>query len=252
LRIRFFNPTFASSSPPASCAIPARSSAPARPWHGAPTFLNPVLFSSIPREPQGAEPGGLLPDRLLGRLVFGHRFSAFTKLFLFFEQCLGASALGAQLRRQFLARRVSESEMCKGGGDKFNIFPPRVHHGAERDRPHRRLAYPLDSRSGTTSRGTPPKKRNIRTCEPIQSDTCGALLCALYAPDPGSSLHSWLPDGVEHLTADGDRLGRHQHKGDDAWRRALVHPIVDGASLHQHVAGLEAHAGAVELHVDLA
>ena len=78
------------------------------------------------------------------------------------------------------------------------------------------------------------------------------LLCALYAPDPGSSLHSWLPDGVEHLTADGDRLGRHQHKGDDARRRALVHPVVDGAPLHQHVAGLEAHAGAVELHVDLA
>src|SRR6476619_2071285 len=24
------------------------------------------------------------------------------------------------------------------------------------------------------------------------------------APDPGRALHSWLPDGVEHLTADAD------------------------------------------------
>jgi hypothetical protein len=32
----------------------------------------------------------------------------------------------------------------------------------------------------------------------------------------------------------------------------FVHPVVDGALLHQHVAGLEVHVGAVELHVDLA
>src|SRR5262249_27632723 len=57
---------------------------------------------------------------------------------------------------------------------------------------------------------------------------------------------------VEHLAAGGDRLCRHQHEGDDAGHSALVHPVVDGAALHQHVAGLEAHAGAVELHIDLA
>src|SRR6476659_10942434 len=61
-----------------------------------------------------------------------------------------------------------------------------------------------------------------------------------------------LADGVKHLTAGGHRLGRHQHEGDDAGRGALVHPVVDGAPLHQHVAGLEVHASAVELHVDLA
>src|SRR6185436_12248534 len=33
-----------------------------------------------------------------------------------------------------------------------------------------------------------------------------------------------------------DRLRRHQHEGDDAWLRALVDPVVDGAALHQHVA----------------
>jgi hypothetical protein len=69
---------------------------------------------------------------------------------------------------------------------------------------------------------------------------------------PFPAPRSWLPDGVEHLAAGGDRLCRHQHEGDDAGRRALVHPVVDGAPLHQHVAGLEVHAGAVELHVDLA
>src|SRR5262249_56003177 len=65
--------------------------------------------------------------------------------------------------------------------------------------------------------------------------------------------HSWLPDGVEHLTACGDRLGRYLREGDDAGRRALVHPVVDGAALDQHVAGLEVHAPpVVELHIDLA
>src|SRR5262249_33915876 len=61
-----------------------------------------------------------------------------------------------------------------------------------------------------------------------------------------------LPMSLEHLTAGGDRLGRYLREGDDARGRALVHPVMDGAPLHQHVASLEVHAGAVELHVDLA
>src|SRR6516162_7227430 len=65
--------------------------------------------------------------------------------------------------------------------------------------------------------------------------------------------HSRLPDGVEHLTACGDRLGRYLREGDDAGRRALVHPVVDGAALDQHIAGLGVHAPpVVELHIDLA
>src|SRR5262249_11429723 len=59
--------------------------------------------------------------------------------------------------------------------------------------------------------------------------------------------------GRQAFAAGSDRLAGHQHEGDDAGRRALVHPVVDGAALHQHVAGLEVHALAiVELHVDLA
>src|SRR5262249_51331208 len=63
---------------------------------------------------------------------------------------------------------------------------------------------------------------------------------------------SGLLDGFEHLTAGGDRLGRYLREGDDAGRRALVHPVVDGAPLHQHVASLKVHAAAVKLHIDLA
>src|SRR5215469_14945266 len=63
---------------------------------------------------------------------------------------------------------------------------------------------------------------------------------------------SGLLNGFEHLTAGGDRLGRYLREGDDAGRRALVHPVVDGAPLHQHVASLKVHAGAVKLHIDLA
>ena len=59
-----------------------------------------------------------------------------------------------------------------------------------------------------------------------------------------------LPVGLEHLTADGDRLGRYLREGDDARHRALVHPVVDGAPLHQHVASLEVHAGAIPLLFD--
>ena len=57
---------------------------------------------------------------------------------------------------------------------------------------------------------------------------------------------------LEHLTADADRVGPYHCEGDDARHRAVVHPVMDGAPLHQHVASLEAHAGAIELHVDLA
>src|SRR6516165_10576350 len=62
--------------------------------------------------------------------------------------------------------------------------------------------------------------------------------------------HSLLSAGLEHLTADGNRLGRYLREGDDARRRALVHPVVNGAPLHQHVASLEVHAGAVDFHFD--
>src|SRR5262245_24052810 len=78
-----------------------------------------------------------------------------------------------------------------------------------------------------------------------------ALLLSRGAPR-GDERIALSPHGVEHLAAGGGRLCRHQHEGDDAGRRALVHPVVDGAALHQHVAGLEVDAGAVELHVDLA
>jgi hypothetical protein len=42
----------------------------------------PCLFSSVALEPQCTKSGRLLPHRLLGRLVFGHRFGTFTQLFL--------------------------------------------------------------------------------------------------------------------------------------------------------------------------
>src|SRR5215469_1326691 len=57
---------------------------------------------------------------------------------------------------------------------------------------------------------------------------------------------------VEHLAANLDRLGRNQHESDDAGYGAAVDPIVDRASLHQHIAGLEMDGRTVELHVDLA
>ena len=47
-------------------------------------------------------------------------------------------------------------------------------------------------------------------------------------------------------------FGATQRERDHARRAALVHPVVDGAALHQHVAGLQVHAADVELHVDLA
>ena len=57
---------------------------------------------------------------------------------------------------------------------------------------------------------------------------------------------------MQRLAAGGDRLGGDEREGDHARRAARVHPVVDGAALHQHVAGFEMHALAVELHVDLA
>ena len=53
-----------------------------------------------------------------------------------------------------------------------------------------------------------------------------------------STGHSWLPTGLEHLTAGSDRLGPYLREGDHARRRACVHPAVDGAPLHQYVASL--------------
>jgi hypothetical protein len=50
-------------------------------------FREPVCMgSSIVREPQCAKAGRLLTDRLLGRIVFGHRFSSLTHLFLLLKQ----------------------------------------------------------------------------------------------------------------------------------------------------------------------
>src|SRR5215469_10281200 len=74
-----------------------------------------------------------------------------------------------------------------------------------------------------------------------------------FAPESGHwSLYSITLVGLEHLTADGDRLRRYHCEGDDARHRAVVHPVMEGAPLHQHVTSLEVHTGAVKLHVDLA
>src|SRR5450755_351757 len=56
----------------------------------------------------------------------------------------------------------------------------------------------------------------------------------------------------ERLAANGHRLRGDERERDHARLFALVHPVVDGAALHQHVAGLQVHAADVELHVDLA
>src|SRR5918993_4601092 len=49
-----------------------------------------------------------------------------------------------------------------------------------------------------------------------------------------------------------DRLGVDQHEGDHAGRGGPVDPVVDGAALHQHVAGAERDDLVVQGHVDLA
>src|SRR5215470_3853742 len=60
------------------------------------------------------------------------------------------------------------------------------------------------------------------------------------------------PLRVEHLAAGGDGLRGDQHERDHARLGTFVHPVMDGAALHQHVTGLQMHGLAVELHVDLA
>jgi hypothetical protein len=66
----------------------------------SPWFYRPCLFSSITLEPQCTEPGRLLPDRLLGRLVFNHGFGTFTQLFLLLEERFSACALGSLICSQ--------------------------------------------------------------------------------------------------------------------------------------------------------
>src|SRR5580700_9459954 len=61
-----------------------------------------------------------------------------------------------------------------------------------------------------------------------------------------------LSDGGERLAADGHRLCRDEHEGDDGDIFAAVDAVVDGATLDQNIAGLERHRRTVELHVDLA
>ena len=66
----------------------------------SPWFYRPCLFSSITLEPQCTEPSRLLPDRLLGRLVFRHVFGTFTQLFLLLEERFSACALGSLICSQ--------------------------------------------------------------------------------------------------------------------------------------------------------
>ena len=66
----------------------------------SPWFYRPCLFSSITLEPPCTEPSRLLPDRLLGRLVFRHVFGTFTQLFLLLEERFSACALGGLICSQ--------------------------------------------------------------------------------------------------------------------------------------------------------
>src|SRR3974390_101843 len=60
-------------------------------------------------------------------------------------------------------------------------------------------------------------------------------------------------DGIEPLACGGHRLRADQHEGDHAGLAAGINPVVDGATLHQHVAGLELdYYAVVEVHFDLA
>src|SRR3954466_5818644 len=61
-----------------------------------------------------------------------------------------------------------------------------------------------------------------------------------------------LTQRMQDLSADIDRLGRHEHERDAAGNRAAVDPIVQRRLLHEHVARAQAHVADVELHVDLA
>src|SRR6478752_4602699 len=71
---------------------------------------------------------------------------------------------------------------------------------------------------------------------------------------PGRGIvRALLPERVEHLAADFDRLRGDQHEGDDARLGAVVDPVMDRAALHDDVAGLQMRdLAGLELHVDLA
>src|SRR5437667_12047816 len=58
--------------------------------------------------------------------------------------------------------------------------------------------------------------------------------------------------GGEDLAAGLDGLGVDQDDREHAGRGAAVDPVVDGAPLHHHVAGLETDERVVQLHLDLA
>src|SRR5215831_9317092 len=61
-----------------------------------------------------------------------------------------------------------------------------------------------------------------------------------------------LTVGCQRLSVVLDRPGVDQHEGDHAGLVVAIDPVVDGAALHQHVAGAERDHLVVELHVDLA
>src|SRR6185312_6425684 len=71
-----------------------------------------------------------------------------------------------------------------------------------------------------------------------------------------ATTRSWTPSALpvrgERFAAGGDGFCGHERESDDARLLAVVHPVMNGAALHQHVAGLQVHAADVELHVDLA
>src|SRR5215470_12971469 len=78
-----------------------------------------------------------------------------------------------------------------------------------------------------------------------QSPSSAAVKPRTIAPAPSTGR-------AEELAGALDRLCRHQHERDDAGLGAGIGPVVDGAALHQHVAGAQVYARAVDLHHDLA
>src|SRR4029079_12536838 len=70
-------------------------------------------------------------------------------------------------------------------------------------------------------------------------------------------IRSWIADrslslGHERLAAGAHRSGRHKRECNHARLGALVDPVVDSSSLHEHIAGLEVDGRAIEVHVDFA
>src|SRR5207247_4384380 len=55
-----------------------------------------------------------------------------------------------------------------------------------------------------------------------------------------------------HRTQILHRLRSHEHESDYARLGPAVHPVVNGAALHEHIARAQMNHRAVELHVDLA